>query len=84
MLTQNVNFFKFLTGKDVVMELGRRGKLREAVGLGEPGDGVGDVFSFGGPDPCPVAAVVVEGGADVPRIYCMWGPGGAGGRLVMD
>ena len=45
------------------------------MGRWEPGHSVGDARGVGVPDPDIVAAAVVEGGAQVPGILAMGGPG---------
>ena len=50
----------------------------------EPGHGVGDALGSGISGPNSVAAVVVHGGAQIPPMDGMWGPGSADCRFLMD
>jgi hypothetical protein len=61
-----------------------RGCKRHCDFGGEPGDSVGDALGTGLPDPDGVAAIGVEGWAEVPAVEGMRGPGGAIAGLVMD
>ena len=71
----------FDAGRD---EVGGRGEGHFDGSGGEPGDGVGETFFLGGPDPGAVASVRVEGRSNVPAINAVSGPGAPIGRFLMD
>jgi hypothetical protein len=52
--------------------------------FGEPGDGVGDAFGAGGPDPAAATAVLKKGWSKVPCIGGVWVPAISLGRFGMD
>jgi hypothetical protein len=62
---------------------GRVGSRHGDLGW-EPGKGVSYSFTLGGPNVGTIALVAVKGGADVPAVDAMSGPGGALMRLFMD
>jgi hypothetical protein len=62
---------------------GRVGSRHGDLGW-EPGEGVSDSFMLGSPNVGTIALVAVKGGANVPSVNAMSGPGGALVRLFMD
>lgn len=77
-----------LQGKSDVVETGENQVIRGGERHGnlgrEPRDGVGDAFGTGIPQPDRVTAVGIKGGADIPPVEGMGGPGGTLGGLVVD
>ena len=64
-----------------ILEAGDNGVGGRTVGHfnfgGAPRDGVTDADGAGFPNPNLPASVGIEGGADMPTIQTMWGPGGS-------
>jgi hypothetical protein len=50
----------------------------------EPGKGVSDLISLGGPNVGTIAAVAIKSRTDVPAVDAMSSPGGALMRLFVD